>query len=623
MNTKSLQPPNSILQSVREVRSALVAADHQSPVVLPRFSNMLPYHLEPAALEVTRQYNVELAKLEVSLTKSISSLSEPEARTVQSAASILEALDRIEAPIHQVLQIGWLMSRLSDEWEDSKAWQLAYAKVQMHFLDQMEFKDSNIVYKALLRASTANTMSRPSQSLLPSRLLQSFRKRGSHLVRPALEDDQDDEDENDARGDDIDESTSFSTTAASTTTASPTPTQLQEIQQQISLLRHRILSTSAAFSMNFMIMPRSVQLSIVSDLYNTIGLTQQQAKLLGYTNACAMELDNLSHSLTASEIRQFHQDVYDLVQPTMAPHVAQLDEDIFEGAFLGTKNPALQKQQQQPNGGSSNQDKALWQARQSVKRLLTLDGVLRGLFDLTQALLGITIVEENDSSFTRSHAWERDVRLFHVYDTASVPPTPNTDTGVTTTAATPDPSSLVLLGSFYMDSYQRANKSMTPDTWLFTQRSHQTMAPVAIVSLFLERPWDDDPTPLTWDMTRAVLYNYGKALQLILSHTTATTSTSQGGAPKRAGTRMTRPPMDVSEFLAHVSCISCFLVCLRFSTLHFGTHTPCSHMLLLDSHFVWSYPFAPTNNTRPWWMVGTLQKIEWLPNTVYGTVASK
>jgi hypothetical protein len=355
MNTKSLQPPNPILQSVREVRSVVATADHQSPVVLPRFSYMLPYHLEPAALEVTRQYNVELAKLEVSLTKSLSSLSEPEARTVQSAASILEALDQIEAPIHQVLQIGWLMSRLSEEWEDMKAWQLAYAKVQMHFLDQMEFKDSNIVYKALLAVSTTNSMSRPSQSLPSPRLLQSFRKRGSHLVRPVLEDDENEDDKDNAQPSHLDESTTLSTAAAAfTTTATPTAAQLQEIQQQISLLRHRLNSTSAASSMNFMIMPRPVQLSVVSDLYNTIGFTQQQAQLLGYTNACAMELDNQSHSLTASKIQQLHQDVYDLVQPTMAPRVAQLDEDIFEGAFLGTKSPALKKQrtQNQPNGGS-------------------------------------------------------------------------------------------------------------------------------------------------------------------------------------------------------------------------------------------------------------------------------
>ena len=214
MNTKSLQPPNPILQSVREIRSVLAAAadnndtggkrkrvnpedSPSSPVVaaamFPRFSYMLPYHLEPAALKVIRQCNIKLAQLEVSLTKSLSSLSEPEAHTRRSASSILEALDQIEAPIHQVLQIGFVMSRFSDEWEDLKSWQLAYAKVQTLFLDQIEFKDSNIIYNALLTATT--TKNRPSQTLLLSpRLVQSFQKRGSHIiVRPVLED----EDEND------------------------------------------------------------------------------------------------------------------------------------------------------------------------------------------------------------------------------------------------------------------------------------------------------------------------------------------------------------------------------------------------------------------------------------------
>jgi hypothetical protein len=81
-------------------------------------------------------------------------------------------------------------------------------------------------------------------------------------------------------------------------------------------------------------------------------------------------------------------------------------------------------------------------------------------------------------------------------------------------------------------------------TSLFSQRQSQTVVPVAIVALKLRPTWDDSPTPLSWQDTRDVLYQFGKALQLILAN---------ANAPKYSIN--VPPPPDVSEFMAAVRTI--------------------------------------------------------------------
>jgi hypothetical protein len=52
--------------------------------------------------------------------------------------------------------------------------------------------------------------------------------------------------------------------------------------------------------------------------------------------------------------------------------------------------------------------------------------------------------------------------------------------------------------------------------------------------------WDDNPTPLSWKDARALVYQFGKALQIILSQA-------------NAGKDQATIPPDVSEFMAYVS----------------------------------------------------------------------
>jgi hypothetical protein len=73
LRTKRLSPPNPILESLpsaEEVLEGLQSNRGSSPDLssLPKFSILLPHHLEKAAEEISRQHDVELAQLEVRWT---------------------------------------------------------------------------------------------------------------------------------------------------------------------------------------------------------------------------------------------------------------------------------------------------------------------------------------------------------------------------------------------------------------------------------------------------------------------------------------------------------------------------------------------------------------------------
>ena len=123
VRTKSLAPPNLILQSLKEVEDDELPATAASK--LPPFARMLPYHLDGVAKLVARQYHVNLAELEVKITGADG--------TSPSSFDVLEELDRMEAPILQVLEVGSLFSQLASQPDEIQEWrrslQTAKAKV--------------------------------------------------------------------------------------------------------------------------------------------------------------------------------------------------------------------------------------------------------------------------------------------------------------------------------------------------------------------------------------------------------------------------------------------------------------------------------------------------------------
>ena len=535
VQSKSLQPPNPILKYTKSVRSSMANDDPTGHPPLPRFSYMLPYHLESAAQEVIRQYHEEMAQLEVSLTATSAAIPEPYPnRTKEEIVRILQKLDRLEAPIQQVLQIGHMLSQLTDDHEDLRAWERALHKVQEMMLNDVEFRSSYIVYNSLEKSMDS--------TILPPRLLHSFCVGGAQY--------HDLTDIEDGRA------------TTSSKTINEAREELREIQYHILQIRHRLLSVSP----NFMELPKPNQLQTLSDLYQIIGLTWQQARLLGYQTVCQMEMGSTSavsksrsHMVTSVEqIRDLHQQVMEIIRPYVKEEVAQLDQAILQevlGGSAGGGDSKMAERRRQHQ--EKEQRRLLWHARHAMKQYLTLDGVLEGLFDWTQTLLGISVeevVDDSGKSGVRGVAvddifgWHQNVRLFEVYYDASVAGNISGDDE--------NENSKLLLGRFYLDPYERSAKPRTPNTWLFSQRFSQSMVPVVVMSLCMDSPaWKDDPTLLTWDMVRSLLHQYGKALQLILSASAASPYQSISLDAIRYA------PVDVSEFLPYVSTLSQMALC--------------------------------------------------------------
>jgi len=74
---------------------------------------------------------------------------------------------------------------------------------------------------------------------------------------------------------------------------------------------------------------------------------------------------------------------------------------------------------------------------------------------------------------------------------------------------------------------------------LFSIRTSQTAKPVAVIGLAIDPTWDDAPTPLSWKDFQEVMFQFGKALQMLLGQK----------AKVDNKTPYYMQPSDVSDFL--------------------------------------------------------------------------
>ena len=460
LRTKSLQPPNPILTSIQQAAEEHSSGDGDdtstSPSNLPQFSAMLPYHFDTAAQEVIRQYQVDLAELEVLVTGAESGRDVLSDDTLN--LDLVQELDRIEAPVYQLLGVGSLFRQLAALPEDIVQWNKMVSKWNDALLS-LPLRQSTILYKALQRSQQEGPTNRMT---LPKSLELDFQKRGAHLK----------EEEEDERAD------------------------LIQIQSQLTRLGAR-LSEIPEFSQA----KKKQRLQAVSDMYNVIGLSHQQAQLLRYDNVAQLEMEQ--HMADLATVQKWVETVREMVQPHIPQKTVKLDAAVSAGAFLG----------EDKSQGVNQEEKEKWEARRSVQKLLNLDGVLQGLQEFGSGLLGLTISEQKENV----DAWQKDVRLFHVR---------HADTNE-------------LLGSIYLDPYERQDKSGGEFTTLFSKRKAQTSSPIAVVSMNIQAPaWDDEPTPMNFGDTRTLLYEMGKAIQMLLQANSTPSATV---------------PLDCSEMLGNVS----------------------------------------------------------------------
>lgn len=474
VRSKSLNPKNPVLIGV--LQQSLISDDgnaENEDRPLPQFSHMLPYHLENAVSEVMRQYKVDLAELEVAITNHI----------VVEPTDVVDRIDRLEASVVQLLQVGQLFTDLASPPDQVEEWQASHAKSQ-HMLHTLSWRRSKLLYQALLKND--NNVTRP--------LRLAFEKQGAHLL---IENDPEHDKQEELAG-------------------------LQSLDQELQSLKERLAKQQRRGTFNEA--PKQTRLQMVSDMYNLVGLSQVQSQQLGFPNVMSMEATYNHHMATIpDELFKIHHQVTEFLKPHLPKPKLTLDEEA--GAFLGTRSN---------REGPTEDKKELWRAKQSVKNLLYLHGVLDGISEFCEAMFGIRMEVVKDGS---NGGWNKNVQLIHLYETTTKSDDDHNEKD------SDGGKQQKLLGTVYLepfrDPYWRSESAQElVTTRLFSQRRFQTAVPVAIVALAVAPAWDDVPTPLTWEDTRDLLFQFGKAIQLILANQPQSTVSA---------------PVDVSEFMATVS----------------------------------------------------------------------
>ena len=376
------------------------------------------------------------------------------ALTDHKELDILDALGKLETPLIQMSQVGSLFTELASPPDQFTQWRDANYKSK-RMIQSLPWRRSKLVYQALINAGE-----------VPKLTLLDFEKQGVQL------------DDNEERE------------------------KMESVYQELLTLKERFQTASSRYTEA----PKSARLQMVSDMYNTIGLSQWQAQALGHRNVLDMR-ETVANS--ADELLEVHKQVADFLLPHLPPTKLSLDDEA--GAFLGSK--------QEQTDSPSEEQKELWKAKHSAKSLLYLHGVLQGLSDFVEAMFGIKMEISK-----LEKGWNKNVKVIHLYDL---------DESKDVDSDHPH------LGTVYLDPFQDSYwRSEAATDLVMTRAYRQPGVPVAIVALKTAQTWDDAPTPLRWEDTRDLLFQFGKALQLILEQ----------GQPKSIS-----PPVDVSDFLATVS----------------------------------------------------------------------
>lgn len=420
-------------------------------------------HLENAIQTSKTQYRVELAEIEVALTAAVG-----EEKRLKTIHDLLYKLDQIEAPLCQITEVGRLFTELASLPDQHAQWKEAHEKARSFRNKLHPYTRSKIIFQALRRMAAE-----ADKGSFPNKLRIAFEKEGVSL------------------GDEEKEKKE----------------QLEEIQMELRSLEQQLERIASYHETS-----KAARLQTVKCMYNIIGLSHLQARQLNYPTVSSMAMAAHQNMTTPEEILKFQDQVSEILKPHLPEVKVTLDEEA--GAFLPTNKPKV----------PSESEKELWMAKQSVKKLLHLHGVLEGITDFCDSIFGIRLVEDTQDSSVLG--WNKNVRVFQLYDKDSESH----------------------LGAIYFDPfrdpYWRSQEAKdVVMSRLFSIKQNQTGVPVAIVGLSIEPSWDDAPTPLSWKDFQDILYEFGKAIQLVLTQK----SRVDNQAPFFVQSA------DVSEFLATVS----------------------------------------------------------------------
>jgi len=234
----------------------------------------------------------------------------------------------------------------------------------------------------------------------------------------------------------------------------------------------------------------------VEVLENIIRLRDEASDLLGYATTADYETET-KMSKSAAAVAEF----YEKLRPVVRKKAEKDWEELLEAKRKDTGDPNAEFY---PYDFSYYYEKIKNEKyavdSQKVQEYFPLQGVMDGLFEITQLLYGIEYREVTDIADERgTPLWHDDVRLFEVWDTA---------TGKQ-------------LGEFYIDLHPRDNKYSHAAQWGLVQ--HKTWAdgseqlPVAALVCNFTKPTADKPSLMTHDEVETFFHEFGHCLHTILS----------------------------------------------------------------------------------------------------------
>lgn len=133
-----------------------------------------------------------------------------------------------------------------------------------------------------------------------------------------------------------------------------------------------------------------------------------------------------------------------------------------------------------------------------VREYFPLPKVLGGLFDLSEKLFNIRIVERTDIK-----AWHKDVKFFDIFE----------------------PHSSAPIAGFYLDLYSRKDEKLRTDDstgWMVSIRNHSFVSdtkPLASIVFNFQPPKSDRPSLLKFQDVKLLFHKFGFGLQHLLTRT--------------------------------------------------------------------------------------------------------
>jgi oligopeptidase A len=256
--------------------------------------------------------------------------------------------------------------------------------------------------------------------------------------------------------------------------------------------------------------------SALTNIYQLLRQRKQKANTLGYESYTHLFLSKNMMIKKCADITAIHSSIAERAIPI----VLQSQE-----RWINEEEERNQKVTNVSGRGtfaaSSYPKPAVWD---KLSVYLELETVLQGMFDLTHRLFGIVIKE--DTTVKRHHTWDRDVRIFQLYD---------------------EDNDMKYLASFYLDPYQRpdckilgsnmcvslvdntiqshtktilaatASSSSTASSGTAGTTTIRTSPLVCILCDIQPADWSDSPCLLSFEDAINLFHEFGHALHQMLT----------------------------------------------------------------------------------------------------------